>query len=176
MRVIGIITAAGLALAGLALLVVLTAPGLAQTTADNGSRPSIEGSISGTLIAWTDMQQPEPVQQPPSAPPQQQPAPQQGPDPNPEQSPENPQASQPQQPPGQNQPNGPSQAQPAAVQTFTGTVIRAGKNLVLRTGSKDYQLDDQGKAQQFEGKTVIVTGTLDNRSNSIQVERIELAS
>jgi len=37
-------------------------------------------------------------------------------------------------------------------------------------------LDDQKAASQYEGKTVIVTGSLDTTNNMIHVQKIEIAS
>lgn len=38
-----------------------------------------------------------------------------------------------------------------------------------------YQLDDQKKAQPYQGKRVVVTGTLDADNNVIHVQAIEEA-
>ena len=39
-----------------------------------------------------------------------------------------------------------------------------------------YQLDDQDKARQYEGKQVRIEGTLDANSNSLHIRSIELLS
>ncbi len=64
------------------------------------------------------------------------------------------------------------------MKTFTGTISRSGNQLVLEdTKTKiAYQLDDQEKVKQYEGKKVKVTGTLDVASNTIRVRSIEAAA
>lgn len=67
-----------------------------------------------------------------------------------------------------------TKAQPE-VETFIGTVLKSGENFVLSDSATKtrYTLDDTRKARPFEGKTVIVTGTLDNGSNLIHVQAIQ---
>jgi hypothetical protein len=66
--------------------------------------------------------------------------------------------------------------QPAA-QAFTGTIMKSGDNYVLKTADNmTYQLDDQARAKQFEGKQVQVTGSLDSSSQTIKVQDIKSAS
>ena len=48
-----------------------------------------------------------------------------------------------------------------------------GGNFVLVVKNDVYRLDDQPKAQAFAGKQVKITGTLDTKSNTIHVVRIE---
>ena len=85
------------------------------------------------------------------------------------------QPQQPQQPqPDQAQPSQPqpdqSQAQAA---TFTGTVVKNGQKFALRDSSGAvYTLDDAERAKPFEGKTVKVTGELDEQAKVIHVESI----
>lgn len=113
----------------------------------------------GTSPAFAQ-DQAQPQQQPNQAQPQQ---------PQPDQA-------QPQQPqPDQTQPQQPqpdqSQAQTA---TFTGTVVKNGKQFALRDSSGAvYTLDDSQRAKPFEGKTVKVTGQLDEQAKVIHVENIE---
>jgi uncharacterized protein YdeI (BOF family) len=81
---------------------------------------------------------------------------------------------QPQQQPDQAQPQQPqpdqSQAQTA---TFTGTVVKNGDQFALRDSSGAvYTLDDSQRAKPFEGKTVKVTGELDEQAKVIHVESI----
>ncbi len=91
-----------------------------------------------------------------------------------------PNQSQPQQPkPDQAQPQ-PNQAQPQPDQskaqsaTFTGTVVKNGDQFALRDSSGAvYTLDDAQRAKPFEGKTVKVTGQLDEQAKVIHVESIE---
>ena len=90
---------------------------------------------------------------------------------------------QPQQQPGQTQPAQPDQAQPqqpqpdqnqAQTATFTGTVVKNGDQFALRDSSGAvYTLDDSQRAKPFEGKTVKVTGQLDEQAKLIHVESIE---
>ncbi|MGO8934299.1 MAG: DUF5818 domain-containing protein [Terracidiphilus sp.] len=82
---------------------------------------------------------------------------------------------QPQQQPDQAQPSQPqpdkSQAQAA---TFTGTVVKNGDKFALRDSSGAvYTLDDAERAKPFEGKTVKVTGELDEQAKVIHVETIQ---
>jgi uncharacterized protein YdeI (BOF family) len=58
--------------------------------------------------------------------------------------------------------------------TFTGTIVRDGEQYVLRDSSGQVLgLDNSEKAKQFEGKTVKVTGQLDEQAKVIHVETIE---
>jgi uncharacterized protein YdeI (BOF family) len=71
-----------------------------------------------------------------------------------------------------------SQAQPIEAQaksaTFTGTIVRNGEQYVLRDSSGEVLgLDNSEKAKPFEGKTVKVTGQLDEQAKVIHVENIE---
>lgn len=63
------------------------------------------------------------------------------------------------------------------VKTFTGKISKSGDKLVLEDESMktSYQLDDQKKAQPYQGKRVVVTGTLDAENNTIHVQVIEAA-
>jgi hypothetical protein len=56
-------------------------------------------------------------------------------------------------------------------------VKEKGKLVLKDTAANvSYQLDDQDRARQFEGKQVKVTGKLDMNTNLIHVESIEAAS
>ncbi len=58
--------------------------------------------------------------------------------------------------------------------TFTGTVVKNGDQYALRDSSGAiYTLDDTERAKPFEGKTVKVTGQLDEQAKVIHVESIE---
>ncbi len=58
--------------------------------------------------------------------------------------------------------------------TFTGTIVKDGSQYVLRDSSgATYKLDDAQRAQPFEGKSVKVTGQLDEQAKTIHVENIE---
>ena len=68
------------------------------------------------------------------------------------------------------------QAQPdqAKSATFTGTVVRSGEVFALRDSSGQmFKLDDTERAKPFAGKTVKVTGQLDEQAMVIHVESIE---
>ena len=108
------------------------------------ARPVLPASVLGAqLIAWTDLQQPQP----------------------PEYTPNNSQLAPPQAHP---QPTG---------QAFTGTVVKDGTRYVLKgTDNVNYQLDDQEKARNYEGKHVKIAGTLDDSTNTLHISSIELIS
>jgi uncharacterized protein DUF5818 len=127
--------------------------------AENSQKPKHPQPQNGTeLIAWTQLQEPRPVQ---SA---QQPAPERQPDPTPDTRSQN-----------QPAPGGQDDAQKEpAVQSFMGTVIQAEGKYVLKTTDKaTYQLDDQELAKKFEGKQVQVTGNLITGTNLIKVQDIK---
>ncbi|MGB6742661.1 MAG: DUF5818 domain-containing protein [Terracidiphilus sp.] len=75
------------------------------------------------------------------------------------------------QPPQQGQQQQPDQSKSA---TFTGTIVKDGEQYSLRDSSGQvYKLDDPDRAKPFEGKTVKVTGQLDEQAKVIHVENIE---
>ena len=157
---------------GLVLLFALSfviPSALAQQDPDDWAQRMPATLVPGSdLIAWSAMQNPEPVQQT---------TPQSSPTPDP----------QPETPAPQVQPSSPAdpgqtpnthvaqgQAPEPAAQTFTGTVTREGDSFVLKVSdTTSYKLDDQGKAKQFEGQKVRVIGALDASSNLIHIEKIE---
>ena len=51
--------------------------------------------------------------------------------------------------------------------------MKSGDKYVLQVGSMTYQLDDQDKAKQFEGKQVKVNGSLDKASSTIHITDIQ---
>ncbi|HLY59470.1 MAG TPA: DUF5818 domain-containing protein [Terriglobia bacterium] len=63
-----------------------------------------------------------------------------------------------------------------AEKSFKGTIQKSGEKLVLKAAKASYELDDQEKAQSFEGKEVKVTGTLDAATHTIHVTNIEPAT
>ncbi len=73
----------------------------------------------------------------------------------------------------QTQPQSDAQAQDA--KPFSGMILKEKGKLVLKdtVSNVSYQLDDQDKARQFEGKQVKVTGKLDTNTNLIHIESIE---
>jgi uncharacterized protein YdeI (BOF family) len=94
-------------------------------------------------------------------------------------------AQEPQTQPPQNQPQAQAppagqdqmKQDPAESQTFTGTIVRNGEQFSLRDSSGEvYKLDDNSKAQAFEGKQVKVTGRLDTDAKLIHIDTIESAS
>ena len=66
----------------------------------------------------------------------------------------------------------------AEVKTFAGTVTFSNGKYVLEDPSakRSYYLDDEKAARKFEGKMVVVTGTLDSASYTIRVQKIEAAT
>ncbi len=115
--------------------------------------PVLPGEILGPqLIAWSQLQKPEPVPQPllPAEQPIQQ---------------------------LDRQTMQPARLQSPAVQTLTGTIVKDGGKYVLKVASSGvYPLNDQDRAKQYEGEQVRVTGTLDANSNSLHITSIELVS
>jgi uncharacterized protein YdeI (BOF family) len=120
------------------------------------------GPSGATGTVFAQAQQPNQAQpQPQSQPDQAQPQPQQQPD----------QA----QPQPQSQPDQ-ATGQAKAGSTFTGTVVKNGEQYMLRDSSGQiFGLDDSSKAQAFEGKSVKVTGQLDEQAKVIHVEDIQAA-
>lgn len=61
-----------------------------------------------------------------------------------------------------------------AAQAFMGMIMKSGGTYVLQTADNvTYQLDDQERAKQYEGKQVQVTGSLDKSANLIKVRDIK---
>ena len=54
--------------------------------------------------------------------------------------------------------------------------MKAGDKYVLKTDKATYQLDDQSKAQKFEGQQVTVNGSLDQSTSVVHVTDIAAAS
>jgi Protein of unknown function (DUF5818) len=60
---------------------------------------------------------------------------------------------------------------------FTGTIVKDRGKYVLKVASGTaYQLDDQQKARQYDGKEVKLVGTQDENQRSVNVVSIELIS
>ena len=110
------------------------------------------------LIAWSQLQKPQPVPQP--LPPRDTPIPQpdqQGQQTKPPADPQNPQT--------------------PATQTFTGKIVKdAGKYVLKVASNTTYQLAEQGDVKQYENQEVKVIGSLDAGSNTIRIVKIELLS
>jgi Protein of unknown function (DUF5818) len=65
-------------------------------------------------------------------------------------------------------------AQETEAQSFTGQIMNHdGKYALQGEDGKTYQLDDQDKAKEFDGKKVKVTGALNEENMTIQVNEIE---
>ena len=63
------------------------------------------------------------------------------------------------------------------MRTIVGTIVKDADEYVLKTADNTtYQLNDQKKAKEYEGKKVKITGSLELDSNTIQIESIELVS
>jgi hypothetical protein len=81
------------------------------------------------------------------------------------------------QPAQQSNQQAPDPQQPLAEQTLKGTIVKDGARYVLRVSiDSAYQLDDQEKAKQYQGKHVRVIGTLDEDGKSLHITSIELIS
>ena len=65
-------------------------------------------------------------------------------------------------------------AQQSQTSTFTGTVVKRGNQYGLRdTSGQIYKLDDREGARHYVGKSVKVTGELDQQAKLIHVQSIE---
>jgi hypothetical protein len=66
----------------------------------------------------------------------------------------------------------------ADVRTFAGKITKsAGKYILEDPSSKtSFSLDDQKTAKKYDGKSVVITGSLDTTSNTIHVQKIEAAA
>jgi hypothetical protein len=112
------------------------------------------------LIAWSQVQKPQPV-----------PAPLPPPDRPVQSEQQTGQA-------GSQTPQAPAPQQPTA-QTLTGTIIKDGGRYLLKVSSSStttYELDDQERAKRYEGKQVKVVGALSATGNSFHIVSIELMS
>jgi uncharacterized protein DUF5818 len=135
-----------------AFLLVLAQTGFAQNL---GTQP--DPNLM-QLIAWSELQNPHPT-----------PEPRPDPAPLPEQ-----QQPDPQQP---GQPTTADAQQQSSAQTLTGTVVKEDGRYVLKASdNRTYQIDDQEKAKQFEGKQVKIVGSLDMSTGTIRIQSIEPAS
>jgi hypothetical protein len=140
-------------LATVAFLLVLTQAGIALNV---GTQPNHDFT---QLIAWSQMQNPKPLPEP-------------RPDPSP--TPGTPQEQPQDQKSGQ---PASAQQQSPMMQTLTGTIAKEdGKYVLKASDKKTYQIDDQEKAKQFEGKQVKIVGSLDMSTSTIHLQSIEPAS
>jgi hypothetical protein len=141
---------------------------LAQELAARPAPSSPDGILGPQLIAWSEMQKPQPVPQRPE------------PIPVPDSNADKQAGSTEDTPKQQPAPDTKAPAQekqgPAA-QTLSGTVIKLGNKYVLKTTDQQtYELDDQDRAREYEGKQVKIVGSLDPTTNMIHITSIELIS
>jgi len=140
-------------LAALVFLMVTLPLMFAQDPQTQPSPALPSDTLGPQLIAWSQLQKPQPVPQlmlQPDRPVHQ-----------PDVQPANPSA---------------KQEQPAAP-TFKGTIIKNGTRYVLKVSSNSaYQIDDQDRPKQYEGKHVKIAGTLDADGKSLHITGIELVS
>jgi hypothetical protein len=129
--------------------------------------PGPDQASSSDLVQWSYMQQP---QNPEQTSPRGNPTPEPSPDTQPAQNPTPSQPGQPEQPRSANK----SDSQSSTAQTFTGIVSKEAESYTLKVSeTTSYKLDNQQEVQQYEGKRVRVTGTLDSSVNLIHVDKIE---
>ena len=57
--------------------------------------------------------------------------------------------------------------------TFSGTIVNQKNSYLLRNGDHEYKLDDQKAAAKHRDQKVKITGSLDRKTNTIHVEKIE---
>jgi hypothetical protein len=82
-------------------------------------------------------------------------------------------------PPRQPVPQMSSQANDQAdVRTFSGKITKNNGKYVLEdlASKTPFALDDQKAAKKYDGKSVVVTGSLDTSTNTIHVRKIEAAA
>lgn len=140
-------------------LLVMSACAWAQQ-ANQPSNPRLPASYLGPqLVAWSDLQKPQPTPQPLPPP--------ERPDPTPA-----PQAQTPTQTPTGAQPE--HQQQPAT-QVYTGTIMKDADKFVLKSEGTTYQIEDQDRAKLYDGKRVKITGSLD-KNNLLHMASIEVVS
>ena len=151
-----------------AIALLFSGVSLAQELAARPAPSTGDGILGLQLIAWSEMQKPQPVPQRP------QPVP--VPDSNTDKQ-AGPTEDTPQQPPAQDAKAPAQEKQGPAAQTLNGTVIKLGNKYVLKTTDKQtYELDDQDRAKEYEGKQVKIVGSLDRTTNTIHITSIELVS
>src|SRR6266496_596562 len=120
--------------------------------------------FSSDLIAWSGMQQPTAPEQ---SQPRQQPTPAPAPETQPSQQPTA-------QPKAGQSPASSGGSQAPTADTYTGTVSKEADGFTLKVSeTATYKLDNQQQVQQYEGRRVRVTGTLDPSINLIHVDKIE---
>ena len=138
----------------LALAVTLLPAAFAQTSDQNSPSSSSPAASSPAASPSASPAQTSPAQTSPA-----------------ETSPAQTSPSTPDQPSAQGSASGASQT----AESFTGTVVKSGDKYVLKTDSGTYQIDDQDKAKQFEGKQVKVSGSLDKATSTLHITDIQAA-
>jgi len=70
-----------------------------------------------------------------------------------------------------------AQQQSQSDQQVTGKIVKSndGKYVLVESSGTMYQLDDQDSAKKYEGRKVMVTGTMDSSGSTIHVTRIKPA-
>jgi hypothetical protein len=78
----------------------------------------------------------------------------------------------------QDPPAASGQQDPSNAQMFSGKITKSNGKYLLKdsSGKMAYMLDDQKAAKDYEGKVVMITGTLDETNNVIHVQKIEAAA
>jgi hypothetical protein len=141
---------------------------LAQERATLPAPGTGDGILGPQLIAWSEMQKPQPVPQRPEPVPV--------PNSNADKQ-AGPTEDTPKQQPAPDTKAPAQEKQGPAAQTLSGTVVKLGNKYVLRTTDREtYELDDQDKAGEYEGKQVKIVGSLDRTTNMIHITSIELIS
>jgi hypothetical protein len=144
--------------------------GVAQDFSAKPAPGQNEHILGPQLIAWSELQKPQPLPQKPEPLPP--PDTRSG---EPQQQPTTPGQQGDQQGKAEQQPE--PETQGTMSQSVTGTIVRVGGKYVLETSDNiAYQLDDQDRAKQYDGKHVKVMGTLDRSTGLLHVRSIELIS
>ena len=148
----------------LLILTILSLAGIAAAQVPAKPAPGqSDGVLGPQLIAWSEIQKPQPVPQKPE------------PLPPPDGRSEPPQSAPPDQAGKAQQPE--PETQQSTSQSVAGTIVKTGNKYVLETvDNVDYQLDDQDRAKEYEGKHVRVMGTLDRSTGILHIKSIELIS
>ena len=109
--------------------------------------PASPASVLGPqLIAWSELQKPQPI----------------------------PHFVQPAQPDSSVRVQQSAEPQRRPIQS-SGTIAKDGKTCILKiSGADSLQIEDVEQARPYEGKQVAITGSLDQKTNSLQVTSIEL--
>jgi len=150
------------------IAILFSGVSLAQEPVARPAPRTGDGILGPQLIAWSEMQKPQPVPQRPEPVPV--------PDSNADKQ-AGPTEDTPKQQPAPDTRAPAQEKQGPAAQTLSGTVIKLGNKYVLKTTDKQtYELDDQDKAREYEGKQVKIVGSLDRTTNMIHIASIELIS